>query len=181
MGICTVLNDEVLCTSQNINHFNTSELHHVSNFTIFEGQANTEIGTINLLDLARKYSSRDKYGLLLASLISLSVALLSFSFVAWFMVPTTNWRNLAGYVGLGLGLMFVLVSNMVMHTGSKSTQTMVRTASMDLVSVSIATKTLLMYWFAFVFVLAACASSWPAWKRLDDEVYMEKEKAELRL
>lgn len=181
MGICTVLNDEVLCTSQNINHFNSSQLHPVSNFTIFEGRANTELGSINLLDLARKYSSRDKYGLVLASLISLSVALLSFAFVAFFMVPPTSWRNLAGYVGLGLGLVFVLVSNMVMHTGSKSTETMVRTASMDLVSVTIASKTVLMYWFAFVFVLLGGVAAWPAWKRLEDEVYIEKEKAGLRV
>lgn len=181
MGICTTLEGDIKCTSQNVGALNRSELHTVANFTIFEGSSDTELGSINLLDLAINFSSKDKYGLLMATLICLGASICSLVFVALFPVPPMNWRNWSGYFFLLLGLVFVLVSCLTIHTASHTAQSMVRSSSLGLVTVDIANKTTAMYWTAFAFILLASLLIIIAHRRLEDEYIIEQEKKKLRV
>lgn len=180
-GVCTSMNGETLCTSQNVGTFNRSELFTVANFTIYEGNINHELGSLNLLDLALSFSSTEMYGLILSVLICLGIALVSLVFVAFFPVPPKNWRNTSAYLFLCLALILSVISNLTMYTSANATRTAVEGASMELIDVQIGSKASAMYWVAFVLIVLACALIWPTYKRLEDEVNLEKEKSKLRV
>lgn len=181
MGVCTTLGSEIKCTSMEINKLNTSQLHTIPDFVIYEGSSSTALGRINLLDLALDYDSKRAYGVMMGTLICLGIATVSIVFVFMFPTQVNDWRSYSGYIFLSLAFIFILVCDLILCTTSQTTQAQVQAGSFGLVAVSICRKTACMYWVAFVFIFGAVCSMWPTHIRQREEVFLEQKNAALRV
>lgn len=175
MGVCTILGTDTTCTSMEVSKLNISQLHPIPDFVIYADNSGTELGKINLLDLALKFNTKRPYGIMMGTLISLGLCLALFLFNLMSPTETGDIRNMATYFFLGLGFVFILVCDLVMFSTSTTAKIQAQAGSFGLVAVSICRKTACMYWFSFAFIFIACCASYPMHLRHREEVNFEKE------
>lgn len=179
-GICTEIDGDRMCTTQNIELLNTTLLHPVSNFTIYGSNKNEILGHLNLLDLATSFSSKDKYVIFMAALIMLGAGTALMIFTAFFLSPTDSIQNRAMNVFMIIGTVLVFGSCLITHTGAKNAQVAVEEASMGLVKIHIGRKAAAMYWTGFSFLVLVLALLPLINKRLKEEIILEEKKRSLR-